>query len=367
MKLESKLKVLHIEAGKHLYGGALQVTYLIKALNKFSVQSYLACPHHAEIATVIGDHAQVLPITMSGDVDIRLTWRLMKIIKQHQFDLVHIHSRRGADVFGLIAAKLMRVPVIISRRVDNTEPSWFAKAKYHACDKVITISEGIRQVLVSQGVNSSHVVAVRSAVDTFKFHPTANRPWFLKQFGLTDDTLVIGVLAQLIERKGHRVLFDALPDVINQTPDLKVLIFGKGPLDAALKQRVIDKGLQGYVQFCGFRDDMAQVLPNLDIVAHPAYTEGLGVSLLQASSCGVPIVASAVGGIPEIVKDSENGFLVPQKNAKALSHALLKLTNNVELRQQLGQRGRNMALADFSIDVMAKGNYDIYQHCLKSI
>lgn len=359
------MKVLHIEAGKHLYGGALQVTYLIKALNKFSVKSYLACQHHAEIANAIGDSAELLPITMKGDVDISLTWRLMKIIKQHQFDLVHIHSRRGADFFGLIAAKLMRVPVIISRRVDNTEPRWFAKAKYHACDKVITISEAIRQVLVSQGVNSSHVVTVRSAVDTLKFHPIASKAWFIEQFGLTDNTLVIGVLAQLIERKGHCVLFDALPDVINQTSDLKVLIFGKGPLDASLKQQVIDKGLQEYVEFCGFRDDMALVLPNLDIVVHPAYTEGLGVSLLQASSCGVPIVASAVGGIPEIVKDNENGFLVPKRNVKALSHALLKLTNSSELRQQLGQRGRNMALAEFSIDAMAKGNYYVYLDCLK--
>jgi glycosyltransferase involved in cell wall biosynthesis len=116
---------------------------------------------------------------------------------------------------------------------------------------------------------------------------------------LSGDVLLVGVVAQLIERKGHRFLLDALPALIAARPNLQLVFFGKGPLAGLLQERIDGEGLADHVRLAGFRDDLTDLLPCLDLLVHPATMEGLGVSLLQASAAGVPIVASRAGGIPE--------------------------------------------------------------------
>ena len=131
------------------------------------------------------------------------------------------------------------------------------------------------------------------------------------EFGLTDDALLLGVAAQLIPRKGHDVLLAAMPAILAEQPRARLLLFGRGPQRDALQHRCDELGLREQVIFAGLRDDMPRVLPSLHLLLHPARMEGLGVALLEAADCGVAIVASAVGGIPEVVRDGVNGRLVP--------------------------------------------------------
>lgn len=360
------MRVMHIEAGKHLYGGALQVHYLTRELASMGVENYVVCPFDAELLQVLSSNVVALPIKMKGDVDIGLIYRLKQLLKIHKIDLVHVHSRRGADLFGLIAAKLSGVPVVVSRRVDNSENRWFARWKYHSYNHVISISEGIRQVLLRQGIKKEHVTTVISSVDTQKFRPVSNAHWFQSEFGLDDECITIGVLAQLIKRKGHSVLFKALVEIVKTHSNIEVLIFGKGPIKDTLQEEVLQLGLTKWVRFVGFRTDIEDILPNLDLVVHPAFTEGLGVSLLQASACGVPIIASKVGGIPEAVRPAQNGLLVDVGDSKQLADAVIQLISSYETRQKMATKGRELALTKFSTQTMAKGNLAIYQKVLGS-
>lgn len=358
------MKILHVEAGKHLYGGARQVLYIVEGLAARGVDNLLACPAGSEMSRQQPAGARVLPMKMGGDGDIGLAVRLARLIRAERPDLVHLHSRRGADTWGGLAAKLAGVPCVLSRRVDNPESRWAVALKYRLYDHVITISEGIRQVLLSEGLAPQKVSCVRSAVDAAPYLPPVDRAAFRAEFGLPPDALVAGVVAQLIPRKGHRYLLSALPGLLERHPDLQVLIFGQGPLEAELRAEVESRNLAAAVRFTGFRHDLPRWLGGLNMLIHPADMEGLGVSLLQASAAGVPIVTSRAGGLPEAVQDGVTGILCPPGDVAALAAAIDRLAGDAALRARFGAAGRARILAEFSIDAMVDGNLAIYRQVL---
>ena len=355
------MRILHVEGGANLYGGAQQVLYLLEGLSRRRVDNLLACRPGCELAERAAPFAEVHTLPMGGDLDLGMIRRLHRLILRTAPDLVHLHSRIGADVMGGIAARRAGVPVIHTRRVDNPEPRWLVAAKYRMHDRVIAISEAIGQVLLSEGLPAHKLRVVRSAVvaDAYR-RPCARRP-VLEGLGLPADALLIGVVAQLIERKGHRFLLDALPALIAAHPKVQLVFFGKGPLAGLLQERIDAEGLSEHARLAGFRDDLSQILPCLDLLAHPATMEGLGVSLLQASAAGVPIVASRAGGVAEAVRDGVNGLLVPPGDAPALGAALSRLLADADLRRRLGAAGRILIRDEFSADVMIEGNLSVYR------
>ena len=358
------MKILHVEAGKHLYGGARQVLYIVEGLAARGVTNLLACPAGSEMARQQPAGTRVVAMKMGGDGDVGMVLRLASLIRAEKPDLVHLHSRRGADTWGGLAARLAGVPCVLSRRVDNPESRLAVAIKYRLYDHVITISEGIRQVLLSEGLAADRVSCVRSAVDATPYLAPVDRAAFCAEFGLPADALVAGVVAQLIPRKGHRYLLAALPALLARHPRLKVLIFGQGPLEAELRAEVEAAGLAGAVHFTGFRHDLPRWLGGLDLLVHPADMEGLGVSLLQASAAAVPIVTSRAGGLPEAVQDGVTGILCPPGDVAALGAAIDRLAGDPALRARYGAAGRARILAEFSIDAMVDGNLRIYRQVL---
>ncbi len=358
------MKVLHVEAGRHFYGGARQVAWLVEGLARRGVENLLACPPGAGVAGQVGGQARVIALPMRGDADALLAARLARLIRAERPDLIHLHSRRGADLWGGVAARLTGTPCVLSRRVDNPEPRWLARTKYRLFDRVIAISEGIRDVLVAEGVDPGRVVCARSAVDAAPYLAPVAPSALRREFGLPADARVIGMVAQMIPRKGHRYLIQAVEALRPDHPELRVLLFGQGPLRDRLEAEVAARGLGEAIRFAGFRDDLHRWLGGLDVLAHPADMEGLGVSLLQASAAAVPIVASRAGGLPEAVADGVSGLLVPAGDAEALGAALRRLLEDAALRRRLGEAGRARILSEFSIDAMVEANLAVYRGVL---
>jgi glycosyltransferase involved in cell wall biosynthesis len=358
------VRVLHVEGGSRLYGGAQQVLYLLEGLADRGVENLLACPAGCDLAGRAAPFAEVHAMRMGGDLDLGIALRLAQLIRSRQPDLVHLHSRIGADVMGGLAARWRGVPAIHTRRVDNPEPRWVAAPKYRLHRRVIAISEGIARVLRDTGLPEAKLRVVRSAVPVAEWDRPCRRADFLPALGLPDNALSIGVIAQLIPRKGHRVLLDALPALLPRHAALHVVFFGQGPDGDALRQRVVAAGLAGRVHFAGFRDDLPALVPCLDLVVHPALLEGLGVSLMQAAAAGRPIVASRTGGIPEIVHDQENGLLVPPGDAARLGAAIGRLLANEAMRQRLGSAGHALMVREHGVDAMVEGNLAVYREVL---
>ncbi len=213
----------------------------------------------------------------------------------------------------------------------------------------------------ASGAPASRVVTVRSAVDAAAFDRPCAPEWFRDTFRLGEQALALGVVAQLIPRKGHRYLLDVLPGLLGRFPALQVLFFGRGPLEAELRARAAAPELAGRVQLAGFRDDIERILPCLDLVVHPAEIEGLGVALLQAAAAGVPVVATRAGGIPEVVRDGENGLLFDVGDRTALATAVARLLGDEALRRQMGAQGRALVRGEFSVDAMVEGNLAVYR------
>ena len=357
------MRVLHVEGGRNLYGGALQVLYLLQGLRERGAESLLVCRPDSAIGRAAEPFATVHTLPM-GDLDLLLLFRLYRLIRAWKPDLVHLHSRIGADVIGGIAARLARVAVVHSRRQDNPERRWAVALKYRLHDRVIAISEGIGAVLLAEGLPARKLRVVRSAVDPKPFLRSCDRDWLRQEFGVQAGSPVIGVVAQLIPRKGHHVLLQALPALMADFPNLRVLFFGKGSLEGEIRREIGEFGLNDVVTLAGFRDDLARVLPCLGVLVHPALREGLGVSLLQAASAAVPIVACNAGGVPEAVRDGVNGLLVPSGDVAALGEAVHRLLDDPDLAQRMGRAGRALMLSEFSVEGMVTGNLRVYDEVL---
>ncbi len=359
------MKVLHIESGRHLYGGARQVLYLLQGLAERGVSNALVCPTGSAIEAAAAGQAHIEPLALGGDVDLASIGRIRRVIRAVGPDIVHLHSRRGADTFGALAAVGLPARVVLSRRVDNPESALAIALKYRLYDHVVTISKAISRVLERQGVAGDKLTCVPDAVVADEWLTPQSRQALCAEFSLDPDALVVGMAAQFIPRKGHDVLIRALRRIVDPLPNVHVLLFGKGPVQEPMQRIVEAEGLTRHVTFAGYRNDLPSWLGALDLVVHPARAEGLGVALLQAACAGVAIVASHAGGIPEVVLDGQTGWLVPPDDPAVLAQAMLAALTDAPQRQARAAAARAHVTEHFSMDAMTVGNLAVYKQLLE--
>lgn len=362
------MRTLHVEMGRHRFGGTMQVFYLLRGLRQRGVEAALVCPRGAPLeGLAMGEGIEVFAVPYAGDFDLRFVARMFRVVRRYRPDLTHIHSRRGADTLGLLGARLAgRGRVIVSRRVDDPLPRNLVTRLRYAIlpDQVVAVSQGIRRVLLGAGVPGDRVSQVYSAVDASAYQSPLSRAGARARLGLAGDTEVVTVVAQLIPRKGHRFLLDAAPTLLARHPRLQVLFVGDGELRDALAAEVGRRGLGEVVRLLGHREDVADILRASDLLAHPATMEGFANVAMQAMAAGIPVVSSAVGGMPESVRDGENGLLVPPGDPGALADAIGRLLADPALRRRLGQRGREIVESEFTVDAMVRGNLQVYERLL---
>lgn len=353
--------MLHIESGRHLYGGAKQVGYLIAGLAARGVENVLVCPKDQPLARMeVATAVEELP--MFGDFDLGLPRRLTRVMTRFRPDLVHVHSRRGADLFAGLASRSAQRPAILTRRVDNPESIAWARLKYRPYRFVVAISKAIeRELREHVGLDPARVRRVPSAVDTGEYRPDAlARERLLAAFALPSGSFLVAVAAQLIPRKGHDLLLSCLPEILGRHPHLRVLLFGRGPEEKRILRALKRGRLAQYVRLAGFRPDMASLLPGLDLLVHPAEGEGLGAVLLEAMSCGVAVVATAVGGIVDVVENGATGLLVPAGSKSGLAAAIGRLVADDGERRTLAEAARIRVREQFTIGAMTDRYLDIY-------
>ncbi len=359
------MKILHVETGRHLYGGPQQVLYLVSALAERGHEGTLVCPPGSAVdAAARALSIPVRNLFCAGDLDLPFAYRLTQYINESKPDLVHCHSRRGADILGGLAASFADVPAIVSRRVDNTELRLMAALRYRPFRRIIAISEAIAAVLRDHAVDAGRIVVIRDAVDTDAFAADPDPAAFRESFGIEDGTFVMAAAGQLIARKGHRYLLEAAAKLAGAGRRFRLIIFGEGPLDGELRAQAADLRLGEHVQFAGFRDDLDSFMGCFDLFVHPALAEGLGVVTLKAAASGVPVIGFEAGGVPEAVSHGETGLLVPPEDSEALCDAITSLMDDEARRKDFGARGRKRMLAEFSIGAMADKHIELYETVL---
>lgn len=363
-------RIVHLEFGQHLYGGAYQVLALLRHGCVEGFQHTLVTPTKSALADTLavdGSGVDLRRIPFAGELDLRLFFALRRAFRLSGAHLVHVHSRRGADLWGVQAARSIGLPVVVSRRVDNRESRIGVRLKFAPALAVVGISREICRVLAAQGVAPEKIHCIPSGIDTSLYRPRREAAANLRQtLGLPPEAQVVAMVAQFIPRKGHATVIAAFPRILQAHPKAHAVLFGQGPL---LEQMQADTRLlpqASRFHFPGFRQDLADLLPGIDVLVHPAHKEGLGVALLQAGACAKPLVGGRAGGIPEIVRDGETGFLVTPGDPTELAGKVIRILDDPTLAQRLGEQARQHINRSFSEQTMAESNLRLYQKILSS-
>ncbi|MFQ5721376.1 MAG: glycosyltransferase family 4 protein [Candidatus Aminicenantales bacterium] len=358
------MSFFHIDAGREWRGGQRQSLFLVKELRRqgFSVY-YVVQPSSPLYYKASEAGLPILPIKMRHEFDLAAILRLAWAMKRKNCLLAHFHDAHGLAV-GAASSSLAKVPLrIISRRVDfPLKKNFLSRRKYNKkIDAIVAISQGVKKILVESGLPSSKIKVIPSGLDFTPYQKASSSNYLRREFSFADDDYLVGMIAHLADHKGHKYLIRATKLLREKAPKVKVIIVGEGPLRLELTREVRDSGVEDIVFFLGFRQDIPRILSSLDLFVLSSYMEGLGSIILDAMACRLPVVATRVGGIPEVVTHNQTGLLVPARSPSALAKAILKLYNDRELASRLGQQGYEVVHRKFSAESMAAKIVRLYE------
>jgi len=355
------LKVLHLDPERNWGGGEVQV---------FGLLSYLVCQgHQNDVLThpegrLFAEAARLkvnrFPLIIRNDIDLREVPSIRRRIDHGNYDIVHLHTKR-AHAISMWLKRGKRLPkYIVTRRMDYPEKkNLYTRYLYNRCvDGVVAISQNIFDGLVDVGVEPAKIRLIHSGIDPSRF--VAAEP--TRQPG--KDVTTVGCLAVLEERKGIEYLLEAACYLQSHRVKLNWLIGGNGTLREQLEAKAAALGLGDSVSFLGFVAKPEDFLRSIDIFVMPSLFEGLGVAALEAMAAAKPVVATKVGGLAESVVDGQTGLLVVPRDGKAIADAVRKLVAEPQAARQMGLRGRQRVLENFTVTQMAAQNEAYYYQLL---
>lgn len=305
---------------------------------------------------------RVVLVPRRPGLDLRLVARLVSFFREHAVDVVHTHSL-DPMFYGGIAARIARVPLLIHtqhnthlRTASPRERLKFRLAQW-LFDNVVAVSAETGRVLAEFGVLADRRAIILNGIDLACFRPQER----LLDGARPDDALVIGTVARLASEKGLDRLIKAFGKLYISHRSARLVIAGDGPLRAALEEQVCHAGLSESVYFLGYRSDVEAVLSEFDLFVLPSLTEGIPLALLEAMAAGVPVLATAVGGVPEVVEDGRSGRLVPPDDVEALHQALEHLAGDPTARAHFARAARARVEHLFDLEAMARAYRVLYR------
>jgi glycosyltransferase involved in cell wall biosynthesis len=233
--------------------------------------------------------------------------------------------------------------------------------------RVIAVSRGAAEFLIhGKGYPAEKVLVIPNGRDLTRFAPGAHRDAVRKELGLDPDAPVVGVIGRLETQKGHVHLLDAWSQVIRVHPDARLLVVGEGSLRGALVNQARRLGVLEHVRFLGFRSDVPRILDASDVITLPSLHEGMPLTVIEAAAAGRPVVATAVDGTPETVRDGETGFLVPPADPRALARALLTMLADRQAGERMGREAYRWARERFDVNAHVEATARVYHEVARS-
>ena len=280
-------------------------------------------------------------------------------LRQTRAGLLCCHGYK-ANLLGRWAARQLNIPVIAVSR-GWTGENWkvrsyemFDRFFLKRMDRVVCVSEGQAGKVRQAQVPAEKITVIHNAIDATRFAcPDPSYRDQLRAYFATPRSRIVGAAGRLSREKGFDVLIEAAQKIVRTDSTVGFILFGDGPLRGDLQRQIKRAGLEKSFILPGFQNDLDRFLPFFDVLALPSYTEGLSNVILEAFAAGVPVVATAVGGNPELVEDGKSGFLVKHGDSQALACRLIELLNSDSIRQSMAQRGRQLVLRDFTFAAQA--------------
>jgi glycosyltransferase involved in cell wall biosynthesis len=355
--------VLHTESSSGHGGQEIRTLAEVRWLLGHGWGALIACqPGSPLCAEAAASAIPVEPVRMRSAADIGALLHLRRLIRDREVSVVHTHSSVDSWLAGLAAKSLGR-PIVRSRHVSIPIRRRRALV-YRLADCIITSGESVRAIVIAAGIAPERVVTISAGVDSERFHPGVSGRAVRDELGL-GDAPVVGLVANVRGSKGHNVFLEAARAVLASRPDARFLIVGDGVGFDEVARRVRAMGLDPSVRLTGFRRDVPQVMAALDVLALPSIrSEAIPQVIPQALAVGTPVVASTVGGSPELIRDGENGRLVPPGDARALADAILALLGEPARARAMARAGQAMVRERYTIDATMARTTAVYQALL---
>jgi len=353
-------RVVHLDTGREWRGGQAQVSLLMQGLARGGIANLLLAPEGPLLNRARDQGHATLAWDPRGDLDLSAALTSHRAIREWNPDVAHAHTAR-AHAIGVPAARLARVPaVVVSRRVAMPIRGGLAGLKYRmAVDRYLCVSRGVMEAMVRGGVPRERLVLVPSGIG-----PAPSSALDLRSMlELPAEALLIGTSAALTAEKRHSDLLEAFARVAPAVSAAHMVWFGEGPLRAALERQIQGLGLEDRVHLLGFREDARALIAQCTIAALASDSEGIATTLIEAQDAGVPAVATAVGGVPEVVQEGLTGRLVPPRDPRSFAEALTDLLGAPEKRAAMGEAARRSA-QQFHIDRTVERTLDTYRSAL---
>lgn len=305
--------------------------------------------------------------------DVTALGRLGGYLRRERIDVLHAHLFY-ANVAARLVGRLARVPVVLAAHHDTDV--WMGphhrlleRLTAPLSDRVIACSEAVRRYAIERyGIGEERVVTLRNAIDPGSIPGPEARARARAALGARDGERLAGTLGRLHEpKKGLATFLAAAARVAAADPRARFVLIGDGPARGDLERRAASLGLPDRVRFLGERPDAVSLLPGLDLLVQPSLWEGFGLSVLEGMAAGVPVVATRVGGLPEVVRDGVDGLLVPPADPPRLAEAIASLFADPARAQRFGAAGRARARNEFHVDALVAGTASLYDALLAKV
>ncbi|MCR4407330.1 MAG: glycosyltransferase family 4 protein [Anaerolineae bacterium] len=381
-----RIRVARVIARLNIGGPAIHTILLTAGLHPARFESLLVTGVEAEhegnmldLAAAKGVQPLIIP-DLGREIslwrDVRTLGALYRLFRRWRPTIVHTHTAKAGTV-GRLAARLAGVPIVIHTFHGHVFHGYFGSWKTQAficierglarlSDRIVTVSEGQRAELAGYGIappDKIVVIPLGFELDEL-LHCQSYQGALRAELGLAADTPLVGIVARLTAVKNHHLFLEAARLIVQAEPVTRFLIVGDGELRDELENRARELGLAERVFFLGWRSDMPRIYADLDVIALTSRNEGTPVSLIEGMAAGVPVVSTAVGGVPDIVADGVCGYLVPPDDAAGLAEAIVALLRDKKKAQAMGQAGREAARERFGMERLLSDVERLYTQLL---
>jgi len=361
------VRVLHVVLGLEIGGLEAFVLDLSKAYRK-NVSSTIVCLRgQGKIMAKDTAHANIVYLDGPENFSWGLIRRLQQLIRSESIDIVHTHNP-GPHLYGALAGRLCGKPVIHTKHgrnyPDNRRKVLLNRIATILTHRIIAVSRDAEAVCREiESVPRAKLRTILNGTDLEEFVPKAQTGDLKTKLGIPPETPLIGIIARLSRVKNHKLLFRSMQKLAALGVDAALAVVGDGPLEQDLHQSVEELQLEDTVHFLGARSDVGDLYPEFDVFVLSSLSEGVSLTLLEAMSCQIPVVATRVGGNPEVVEDGVTGYIVDESEesiAAALA-ALLAEEGAAEKRTAMGKMGRKRVAEVFSMEMTANSYLDEYR------
>lgn len=361
-----KIRIAHIVDEITPAGRELGIVKLVKNLNKEHFDCFIiALKGIRTFGMVSLDHLNIISLNKKPGNDWRIPLKLYSTLKKLQVDIVHTHSW-GTLAEGVLGAKLAGAPVIIHGEHGSFPERWYQKrtqgALWRFSDKLLSVSSELKERL-SETIHFplNKIDVILNGVEEENFFPSdLLREQFRKEFNFSREDFIVGIIGRFSEVKNHRMLLLAAAALINRGETVHIALVSRGRKEQELKELCRSLGIAEFTHFLGFQSNINLVLNGFDIFTLTSRSEGCSNVIQEAMFCQKPIIATNVGGNPELIANNDSGLLVEDNNHQELAEKICYLKHHPNVREMLGKNARSTALKKFTLKKMVESYENLY-------